>query len=104
MSHKRTFFYAQKFKKSARDNFLAKKYKLELSAERIFPFEPAELKKPKNSAWYVQFYVYSDKEQKLKRRKKIVYGTSQKERKDLDRLRQMPAFPLRSSTLAETSE
>jgi hypothetical protein len=62
--------------------FLAKKYELELSQERVFPFEPAELQKPKNSTWYVQYYVYSDKDQKLKRRKKLVQGATQKERKE----------------------
>ncbi|MGN7885813.1 hypothetical protein ACN9ML_03930 [Dyadobacter endophyticus] len=53
---------------------------------KVFPFEPAELKRPKNSTWYVQYYVYSDKDQKLKRRKKLVQGATQKDRKESARI------------------
>jgi integrase len=66
--------------------FLAKKYELDLSSEKVYPFEPAELKTPKNSAWYVQYYVYSDKDQQLKRRKKLVQGGTQKERRESARI------------------
>ncbi|WP_031526994.1 tyrosine-type recombinase/integrase [Dyadobacter crusticola] len=66
--------------------FLAGKYGLFFSPEKIFPFEPAELQRPKKAPWYVSFYVFSIKEGKLKRRKKIIAGESQKERKEAARI------------------
>lgn len=62
--------------------FLAAKHDVHLSEDAIFPYEPASLKRPKKSDWYVSFYVWSQKQGKVLRRKRVVTGTTKKEQRE----------------------
>jgi integrase len=73
------------FSSDSRTNFgqyLNKKYKIFTSEEQSFPHVQAVLHRSP-SDWYVDYYVYSVKEQKLKRRKKIVGGKNVAEKNKL---------------------
>jgi integrase len=63
--------------------FIAQKHDLFLDETTVFPYEPAQLHKPKKSDWYVSFYVFSVKRQILVRRRRNVNGHSQKEKREV---------------------
>ncbi|WP_439554854.1 tyrosine-type recombinase/integrase [Dyadobacter sp.] len=66
--------------------FFAEKHGLHLDESGPYPFEFAVLQRPKNSDWYVSFYVFSIKRNELVRRRRNVYGDSQKAKKESARI------------------
>jgi integrase len=66
--------------------FLAQKHELYLDEAGSYPFELAVLKQPKKAAWYVSFYVFSVKRNELVRKRRKVFGDSQKSKKESARI------------------
>lgn len=66
------FFMKQIFDWTDSGQQFAKELGLEFDNSRSFPYEFAKLNQPKNSQWYIDFYVWSEKDERLKRRKRFI--------------------------------
>ncbi|CAG5016261.1 hypothetical protein DYBT9275_05513 [Dyadobacter sp. CECT 9275] len=51
-------------------------------SKKTYPYKPATLKNTKNNKWYIAYYIYSEKKNKLVRRKRFVIGSTVQQKKE----------------------